>query len=64
VVSCAPERSSELLAVCGRHGVPAAPLGRVGGARLTFGSCSVSLERARAVFETALPGALSVSVDA
>ncbi|MFN2388598.1 MAG: phosphoribosylformylglycinamidine synthase subunit PurL [Actinomycetota bacterium] len=62
VVSCAPERTGDVLSIADRVGIEARAIGSVGGDRLDLGSFAVSLEEAAAAFEGALERALSVTM--
>ncbi len=56
VVSVAPDRSEELLSRAASYGVPAAVIGRTGGAELSVdGSFAVGLDELRAAHDATLP---------
>ena len=62
VVTCARTDTSSLLAAAEAAVVPATVIGSVGGDSLAFGAFAVSLEDARATFESALEHSLSSSL--
>jgi phosphoribosylformylglycinamidine synthase len=62
IVTCAEDDVSALVSIAERVGARAARIGTVGAPDLAFGSLTVPLERAREIYEHALPTALSSSI--
>jgi len=62
VVTCDESDVDSLLGLARDHDVPAQRIGATGGNRLDFGVCSISLDRARSLFESSLPTHLSGSI--
>jgi phosphoribosylformylglycinamidine synthase len=60
IVSCPPEKHGALQALAGRHAVPLAPLGRVGGDRLSLGGfLDVPVSSLATAYHDGLPRALA-----
>jgi len=62
VVTCEEGDVDPLLALARNQDVPAQRIGATGGTMLDFGVCSISLDRARSLFESSLPTHLSGSI--
>jgi phosphoribosylformylglycinamidine synthase len=57
VVACAPNRVKDIIDLCGKNGIPAAEIGRVGGDRLIIKDLvEISLEKLTVAYFDALPG--------
>jgi phosphoribosylformylglycinamidine synthase len=61
VISCGPERAERVHELLGRHGVPAAVIGEVGGSQLDYGVVAVPLFEAVKGWEETLPTLLGPS---
>jgi phosphoribosylformylglycinamidine synthase len=62
VVSCSPSEVSSVVAAAERQGTTATQIGTVGGSEMNFSAFSMSLDRAKEIFEHSLPDTLSSSI--